>query len=104
MWSLCSPDESRHYQLDPAAIALTARISSSMMGPSFQGTSAMPQTDPLADWQDLAEIVKPQAPLAPLTHLKIGGPAAALIQPRSVAELAEVVRRCGQRGLALHVL
>ena len=39
----------------------------------------------LAD--DFPEITKRNAPLAPFTHLKIGGPAEFLIQPRTVDEL-----------------
>jgi len=54
--------------------------------------------------QDLADIVKPREPLAPYTFLKVGGPAEVLVQPRSAAELSEVVRRCGAHNLPLRVL
>lgn len=51
-----------------------------------------------------AEIIKPQEPLASYTHLKLGGPAEMLVQPRSRDEMAEVVRHCKRHNIALHVL
>lgn len=54
--------------------------------------------------QEFAEFVKANEPLAPYTYLKLGGPAEALVQPRSAAELAAVVRRCGERQIPLHLL
>jgi UDP-N-acetylmuramate dehydrogenase len=56
---------------------------------------------PLADF---AEIVKPAEPLAPYLHLRLGGPAEFLVQPRSREELSAVVRRCFQERLPLRVL
>jgi len=56
---------------------------------------------PLADF---AEIVKANEPLAPYTYLKLGGPAEMLVQPRSVDELAAVVRRCSDERVPLHLL
>ncbi len=52
----------------------------------------------------LDEIVQEQAPLAPLTWYRIGGPARYLIRPRTPAELAEVARRCVENDLRMHVL
>jgi UDP-N-acetylmuramate dehydrogenase len=51
-----------------------------------------------------AEICKAHEPLAPYTHLKVGGPADVLVQPRSPTELAAVVRHCFEAGIPLHVL
>jgi UDP-N-acetylmuramate dehydrogenase len=53
---------------------------------------------------EFAEFVRPDEPLAPYTHLKVGGPAEALAQPRSREELCAVVRRCGQLNVPLRVL
>jgi len=58
-------------------------------------------TNPFAD---LDEIVQEQAPLAPLTWYRIGGPARFLIRPRSPQELAEVGRRCVENDLRMYVL
>lgn len=54
--------------------------------------------------ENFADIVKTNEPLAPYTHLKIGGPAEMLVQPRTRAELAAVVKHCFQRQLSLRVL
>jgi UDP-N-acetylmuramate dehydrogenase len=53
---------------------------------------------------EFAEFVKADEPLAPYTHLKLGGPAEALVQPRTVVELCAVVRRCAEKRLPLHLL
>jgi UDP-N-acetylmuramate dehydrogenase len=53
---------------------------------------------------DFTEFVQANAPLAPHTHLKLGGPAEALVQPRSVQELGAVVRRCADKKLPLRLL
>jgi UDP-N-acetylmuramate dehydrogenase len=58
----------------------------------------------MAHLQDFAEFVKPNEPLAPYTFLKLGGPAEALVQPRTVDELCAVVRRCGEKRLPLRLL
>ncbi len=52
----------------------------------------------------LDEIVHEQAPLAPLTWYRLGGPARYLVRPRGPAELADVARRCGEAGLRMYVL
>jgi UDP-N-acetylmuramate dehydrogenase len=54
--------------------------------------------------QEFAEFVKVEEPLAPYTFLKIGGPAEALAQPRTVAELCAVVQHCCARRIPLRVL
>jgi UDP-N-acetylmuramate dehydrogenase len=54
--------------------------------------------------QDFAEFVQANEPLAPYTHLKLGGPAEALVQPRTVEELCAVVRRCGEKKIPMHLL
>jgi UDP-N-acetylmuramate dehydrogenase len=54
--------------------------------------------------EPFAEIVTANAPLAPYTYLKVGGPAELLVQPRSRDELAGVVRACFAQHLPLRVL
>jgi UDP-N-acetylmuramate dehydrogenase len=54
--------------------------------------------------EDFAEIVKQNEPLAPYTYFKLGGPAEALVQPRSRDELASVLRRCTEQHIPLRVL
>jgi UDP-N-acetylmuramate dehydrogenase len=58
----------------------------------------------MAALADFEEIVKREEPLAPYTHLKIGGPAEMLVQPRSREELSAVVRRCYTESIPLRVL
>ncbi len=53
---------------------------------------------------DFGDIVQCQAPLAPFTSLKVGGPAQMLAQPRTADELAKLVRRCRQEQLPCRVL
>ena len=50
------------------------------------------------------EIVKRREPLAPYTHLRIGGPAEYFVQPRSVPELAAVLRRCKDEQIPVRML
>jgi UDP-N-acetylmuramate dehydrogenase len=56
------------------------------------------------DLAEFADIVKANEPLAPYTHLKVGGPAEALVQPRSRDELGAVVCRCFEQQIPLRVL
>ena len=58
----------------------------------------------MAGLDEFAEIIKPNEPLAPYTHLKLGGPAEMLVQPRSREELSAVVRRCFEERIPLRVL
>ncbi len=56
-------------------------------------------------WPDeFAEFTRPNEPLAPYTHLKIGGPAEWLVQPRSADELAAVLRHCARGHVPVRVL
>ncbi len=54
--------------------------------------------------EDFAAITLRDEPLAPLTWLKVGGPAQRLIQPRSVDELAAVIRVCHENKITVHML
>jgi UDP-N-acetylmuramate dehydrogenase len=58
----------------------------------------------MAQLEELAEVVKRNEPLAPYMHLKLGGPAEVLVQPRSLEELSRVVRHCFAQRIGLHVL
>jgi UDP-N-acetylmuramate dehydrogenase len=51
-----------------------------------------------------AEITKRNEPLAPYTHLKIGGPAELLIQPRDLAELRAVLTACQGQKVPVRML
>ncbi len=53
---------------------------------------------------DFAEILKTNEPLAPYSSLKLGGPAEALVQPRSLDELSRLVRHCSAERIPLHIL
>jgi UDP-N-acetylmuramate dehydrogenase len=53
---------------------------------------------------EFAEIIRRNEPLAPLTYLRLGGPAEMLAQPRSADELSRLVRRCFQDRIPLRVL
>lgn len=50
------------------------------------------------------EFTKRNEPLAPYTHLKIGGPAEFLIQPRSVEELRAVLTTCQEQKVPVRML
>ena len=52
----------------------------------------------------LEDIVKTDEPLGPCTWLGIGGPAKFFIEPRSVDELLEAVRRCRENEIPMRVL
>jgi UDP-N-acetylmuramate dehydrogenase len=52
----------------------------------------------------LEEILKRDEPLAPHTWLGIGGAAPYFLEPRSVEELGEVVRRCRENEVPMYVL
>jgi UDP-N-acetylmuramate dehydrogenase len=55
-------------------------------------------------FNDLAEIVEQNHPLAPHTWYRLGGPADYFIRPRTVGELKEVVRRCGENHIRMYVM
>ncbi|MFO0929523.1 MAG: UDP-N-acetylmuramate dehydrogenase [Gemmataceae bacterium] len=58
----------------------------------------------MARLEEFTEIIRRDEPLAPYTHLKLGGPAEMLAQPRSLDELSRLVRRCFEEGIPLRVL
>src|SRR5580700_6124360 len=56
-------------------------------------------------WRDqFASIIQRETPLAPLTHLRIGGPAEYMIAPNSRDELAGVIIACTTEKIPLRVL
>jgi UDP-N-acetylmuramate dehydrogenase len=57
---------------------------------------------PLHD--EFGDILRSQEPLAPYTHLRLGGPAQLLAQPRSIEELAKLVQRCAREGMPWRIL
>ena len=52
----------------------------------------------------LEPIARAEVPLAQHTWFGIGGPAEHFVEPRTFEELAEVVRRCRQEAVPVHVL
>jgi UDP-N-acetylmuramate dehydrogenase len=54
--------------------------------------------------EEFAEILRSDEPLAPFTHLKLGGPAHLFVQPRTPDEAGRVVARCTAEKLPLRVL
>src|SRR5439155_519588 len=74
--------------------------------PAYHGASpiAPPRRTVMPALDEFADIVKPNERLAPYMHLRLGGPAEFLVQPRSRQELSAVVRRCFQQRLPLRVL
>jgi UDP-N-acetylmuramate dehydrogenase len=64
----------------------------------------MASTNVLAELNGFGDFLQSNAPLAPFTQLKIGGPADVLIQPRSLDELVAVVKRCFDRQLRFRIL
>lgn len=53
---------------------------------------------------EFSEILHRDVSLAPFTHLKLGGPAEMLAQPRTLDELSRLVRRCFEERVELRVL
>lgn len=64
----------------------------------------MAQATAAAELAEFGAITKLNEPLAPYTLFKIGGPAEALVEPRTQGELAAVVRRCVAKKLPLRLL
>ena len=54
--------------------------------------------------EQFPEITKRNEPLAPHTHLKIGGPAEFLVRPRSVDELRDVLAACKKQDVPVRML
>jgi UDP-N-acetylmuramate dehydrogenase len=53
---------------------------------------------------DMRGVVREHVPLAPLTHLRIGGPADWFVEPYGVEDVATVVRVCHELDVPLRVL
>jgi UDP-N-acetylmuramate dehydrogenase len=62
------------------------------------------QENDMARLEAFDEIIQRNQPLAPFTHLRLGGPAEMLAQPRSPEELSRLVRSCFGEGIPLRVL
>ena len=54
--------------------------------------------------EQFPDITKRNQPLAPFTHLKIGGPAEFLVQPRTADELNAVLKACERDKVPLRML
>lgn len=52
----------------------------------------------------LADIVERDHPMAPYTWYRLGGPADYFIRPQTVEQLQDVVRRCGDNHVRIHVM
>ena len=61
-------------------------------------------TNALAQLKEFGDITRANEPLAPYTLLRVGGPAEAVVRPRSVAELRAVLARCVDAKLPVRVL
>ena len=64
----------------------------------------MPPFDLRSALQGMRGVVRENVPLAPLTHLRIGGPADWFVEPFAEEDTAEVVRVCRDLDLPLRVL
>lgn len=64
----------------------------------------MASSNLLDQLKDFSDFLQPNAPLAPYTQLKLGGPAEVLVQPRSLDELRAVMKRCFDRQLRFRIL
>ncbi|MGF1578834.1 MAG: UDP-N-acetylmuramate dehydrogenase [Gemmataceae bacterium] len=51
-----------------------------------------------------ADVLKPNEPLAPYTHLRLGGPAEILALPRTQEELANLVKVCHTHQIPVRIL
>jgi len=60
--------------------------------------------DLLAQLQDFTPILRPNELLGPFTLLKVGGPAEAIAQPRSLAELQSLLKHCAKSDIPWRVL
>src|SRR5262249_987557 len=59
---------------------------------------------PMGFRDEFAAIIQARQPLAPFTHLRLGGPAEYLVVPRTRDELARVVTACAAEKIPLRVL
>lgn len=53
---------------------------------------------------DLAEIVRYDQPMADHTWFRLGGPAKYFVQPRTKAQLCDVIKRCQDNAIEMYVL
>src|SRR5206468_7333094 len=67
------------------------------------GATTAPE-EPMGFRDQFAAITQTRQPLAPFTHLRIGGPAEYLVAPRTRDELARVVAASATERLPLKVL
>lgn len=58
----------------------------------------------MGPFAEFREFVQADAPLAPLTWFRLGGPAQYLARPRSVADLQALLQRCHAEGLPFRIL
>ncbi len=58
----------------------------------------------MGPFAEFREFVQPNAPLAPLTWFRLGGPAEYLARPRSVADVQALLRRCREHGIPFRIL
>jgi UDP-N-acetylmuramate dehydrogenase len=58
----------------------------------------------MAVFDEFQAIIQRNEPLRPYTHLRLGGPAEMLVQPRSREDLSRFVQRCFQEHVPLRVL
>jgi UDP-N-acetylmuramate dehydrogenase len=58
----------------------------------------------MRELEDFAAFTRVNESLATYTALKVGGPADALVQPRTQAELSAVLRRCFEKSIPMRVL
>lgn len=58
----------------------------------------------MSSLEDFADITRADVPLAPLTWLRVGGPAQTMIEPRDIDELQAVVRCCYENEIPVRVL
>ena len=77
------------------------RLTAPFRGPYRIGN---PGGSRMAFRDEFARITQLRQPLAPFTHLRIGGPAEFLVTPRSRDELARVVAACVAEKIPLRVL
>lgn len=54
--------------------------------------------------EDFNDILEHNKPLAPLTWLKVGGPAQYYLEPRTPNELAAIIRCCHENDIPVHLL
>src|SRR5688572_12881279 len=54
--------------------------------------------------EDFNDILEHNKPLAPLTWLKIGGPAQYFLEPRTPNELVGIIRFCHENEIPVHLL